>query len=182
MRIKAVLALTVASLAVAAAAGADPAISLSLPDTSRTTTAVAVIIEQVLVTVPATITFAVTDISVATPSTVASPVSVTNIVLATLTKQLKISIKAGGLTFTGSTTPFNASDIRWTGGTWTNAISQPSGGTGLTTTYKEIATCTAGALACATTDAVFSLASNTSIALSGTQSLTISWKFESIGL
>jgi hypothetical protein len=183
MHIKALLPLSIVSLAMAATAGADPAVTVTLPDTSRTTTALAIIVEQVQVTIPATITFNVIDISVATPSATASPVTVTGIVLSTLTKQLKISVKAGGATFTGSATPYNASDVRWTGGTWINATPQPSGGTGLTTSYKEVATCSATLLVtCSTTDAVFSLAPNASIALSGTQSLTMTWKLESIGL
>jgi hypothetical protein len=179
MRTKSLLSLTFAALLTATAAGA--ATTIPLPDESQTTTLDADVTEQAQVTVPATITFNVTDIALDTSSAAASPVTITNIVLDTATKQLKLSVKGSGASFSGSATPYNAADVRWTGGSWTNGTGAASGAGGLTTSYKEVATCDADVASCSTTDAVFTLKSNTSITQSGNQSLTMTWKFESIG-
>jgi hypothetical protein len=73
--------------------------TVTLPDTSQTTVLTAVVNEQARVTFPSGVTFTVSDI---TGSTIASPAAVTisNIVLATATKQLKVSVQADAAAFT----------------------------------------------------------------------------------
>jgi hypothetical protein len=178
MSLRGFITLSLFPLLMAGAAAA--ATTVALPDESQTTTLQATISEQGQVSVPPAITFNVADVSVDTASAAATAVTVSGIALATATKQLRLSVKAAGATFTGSSTPFNASDIHWTGGSWTNGTGAASGG-GLSTSYQEVGTCDANVASCGTADAVFSLKANTSVRHSGSQSLTMTWKFESIG-
>ncbi len=71
---------------------------LTLPDTSQTTTLDANVSEQVHVAVPATVSFAVNDVTSSTAASAAT-VSATSIVLASATKQLQISIEANAPSF-----------------------------------------------------------------------------------
>lgn len=176
MRINKVLSLSIASLAIAAAAGAQTL--LTLPDsTTLSSTLTATVSEQATVTVPATITFPVTDISADTPAN-ASAITVTGILLDTATKQLKISIKAASGSFSGSGTTYSASDVTWgTGASWTNATETT--GT-LSTSFQELVTCDAGVSGCNTTDAKFKLTAEP-VSFSGSKTLTMNYKVESIG-
>jgi hypothetical protein len=163
-------------LAVAGAAGA-----VTLPDTSSTTTLTANVSEQAQVTVPAGVTFNVTNVSSSTAASAAS-VSVSSIVLATATKQLKVSLQAGAASFTppvvGATT-WSAADVTWNAATWTNATG--ASGTLSNSSYNEIATCDADAASCSTTGLVFTLGAKSTVKRSGNHTLSVTWKFESIG-
>ena len=106
-------------------AGASAQTSVTLPDSSQTTTMTASVSEQAQVTVPAGVTFSVNNVASTTDASAAS-VSVANIVLATATKQLKISLKAGAASFTppvGGATTWSAVDVSWNAGSWTSATS-----------------------------------------------------------
>jgi|GEM_PF-6754381 len=177
MRIKRILSLSIASLALATAASAQ--VLISLPDESQTTTFTATIDEQATVTVPTDIAFHVTNVLADTASTDPSPVTVTGIVLTTTTKKLKISVK--GSAFTGSSTPYSTADVLFTGGDWTTTATASSGNLNVDhSTYATLATCNANEAACSTADAGFSLKANSAVTTNGTQSLTMTWKFESI--
>ena len=155
-------------------------VNVALPNSSQTTTLTASVSEQASVTVPAGVTFTVNDTGSATAASAAS-VSATGIVLATATKQLKISLQANAATFTqpsGAIT-WNASDVTWNAATWTNATG--SAGTLSNSAYNTVATCTAGASSCDTTGLAFTLASKPTIVRSGNYTLVVTWKFESIG-
>ena len=155
--------------------------TVTLPDSSQTTTLTANVSEQARVTVPAGVTFNVTDIASSTAASSAS-VSVSNIVLATATKQLKVSLQAGAASFTppvvGATT-WSASDVTWNASTWTNGTG--ASGTLSNSSFNEIATCTADSATCSTTGLVFTLGSKTTVKRSGNHTLSVTWKFESIG-
>lgn len=155
--------------------------AVTLPDTSQTTTLNANVAEQAKVQVPATVNFAVNDISAITYSSGQS-VTITNIALSTGTKQLKISLQANAANFTppvALAATWAASAISWdSDDVWTNA-SQATG-TLSSSAYTQVATCTADAAACSTTGMVFNLAANTSVKRSGTHSLVVTWKFEAI--
>jgi len=183
MRINKVLSLSIASLAIAVAAGADTAatISLASENTSQTTSMTATVDQQATVTVPSAIAFHVTNVGADTASTAASPVTVTDLLL-TAGNALKISVSTTSTTFDGSGgTPFDASDVRWTGGDWTTTATPAASGTGgLTGTAKEVATCTTDATGCATTDATFSLKAHSGVTRLGAQALTMVWHFASI--
>jgi hypothetical protein len=169
----------VAMLAVSAAAHAQQ--SVALTDTSQTTTLTANVSEQARVTVPAGVTFNVTNVSSSTAATAAS-VTVDSIVLATATKQMKVSLQANAASFTppvaGATT-WAAGDVTWNAPTWTNATG--ASGTLNNAAYAEVATCTADAAACSTTGLVFTLGAKATVKRAGNHTLVVTWKFESIG-
>ena len=182
MRINKVLSLSIVSLAIAAAAGADTTTTIGLDseNTSRTTTVTATVEQQATVTVPAAIAFDVTNVGADTASSSASLVTVTSLML-TPGNSLKISVSTAATTFDGSGgTPFDASDVRWTGGSWTNATPHASGTGGLSSTANEVATCTANATACNTGDATFSLKAHAGVTRLGAQALTMTWHFASL--
>jgi len=152
-----------------------------LPDTSQTTVLTANVSEQATVTVPAGITFNVTNITVPTAASAAS-VTVSNIVLGTATKQLRLSVQGSAASFTppvGGATTWSAGDVTWNAASWTNATG--SSGTLSSASYNTVADCTADAANCSTTALVFTLAAKPTVKRSGNHTLTMTWKFESTG-
>jgi len=149
-----------------------------LPDSSQTTVLTAVVAEQAKITVPSGVTFTVNDISANTVAGAAN-VTVENIVLLTATKQLKISLQADAASFTSSAATWAAGDVSWAAASFTNGSG--AAGTLSNSTPNAVATCTADASACNTTDLVFTLAANTGVKRSGNHTLTMRWKIESIG-
>jgi hypothetical protein len=170
------------SFALAGAAAAWGQTVVTLPDSSQTTTLTADVTEQAQVTVPATVSFNVGNVSASTPSSAAS-VSATDIVLSSATRQLQISIQAAAASFTppvtGATT-WAASDVSWNAPTWTGS-SSPASGTLSSSAYTTVATCDANVSTCATTALVFTLAAKPTITRSGNHTLVINWKFAGIG-
>jgi hypothetical protein len=166
-------------LTTAGLAGAQ--VTVFLPDTSQITILTANVSEQARVIVPASVTFLVANVSSSTAAPAAS-VTVDNIVLATATKQLKVSVQAAASSFTppvvGATT-WSASDVTWNAATWTNATG--SSGTLNSSSFNAVATCTADAATCSTTSLVFTLAARTTVQRSGNHTLSVTWKVESIG-
>jgi hypothetical protein len=155
--------------------------TVTLPDSSQTTTMTANVSEQCHIVVPTGVTFNVTDISVATPASAAT-VTITDIVLATATKQLKISVEAAASSFTPSVTgatTWAAGDISWNAASWTNATG--AAGTLSSSAYNEVATAAADSADASTSALVFTLAPNTSVKRSGNHTLILNWKVESIG-
>ena len=154
---------------------------VTLTDSSQTTTLTATVSEQARVTVPAGVTFNVTNVSSSTAATAAS-VSIDSIVLATATKQMRVSLQANAASFTppvaGATT-WGAGDVTWNAPTWTNATG--ASGTLSNAAYTAVATCAADAAACSTTGLVFTLAAKSTIARAGSHTLVVTWRFESIG-
>lgn len=155
--------------------------SVTLTDTSQTTTLTATVSEQARVTVPAGIAFTVNDVASNTAATAAS-VTVQSIVLATATKQLQVSVQANAATFTppsvGDVT-WDAGDVTWNAATWTNATG--ASGTLSSAAYGTVATCAAGAADCSTTGLVFTLGAKPTVNRAGSHTLVVTWKFESIG-
>ena len=172
-----IVALTGLSAAVASAQE-----SVVLPGSpSGSTMLTAEVSEQARVTVPAGVTFNVTNINAATASA-ATSVTVDSIVLATAGKTLKMSVQASAAAFTPSVATaatWAAVDVSWSAGTFSN------GGTGvvgvLALTPVAGATCAADVSACSTTNLVFTLAPNALVKRSGNHTLVMTWKFESIG-
>jgi hypothetical protein len=166
----------------AASAGlAQAQTTVTLPDTSQTTTLTATVSEQARVLVPIGVTFNVTNVSNNTAAAGAS-VTIDRIVLATATKQFKVSLEANAAAFTppasGATT-WAPGDVSWNAATWTNATG--ASGTLSNAAFTAVATCTAGVATCSTTALVFTLAAKTTVQVSGNHTLTVTWKFESIG-
>ncbi len=155
--------------------------SVTLPDTGQTTTLTATVSEQARVTVPSGVTFSVGNVAASTAATAAS-VTVQSIVLATATKQLKVSLQANAASFTppvvGAAT-WSAADVTWNAATWTNATGAT--GTMSSAAYTAVATCTADAADCSTTGLVFTLGAKSTVKRAGNHSLVVTWKFESIG-
>lgn len=173
------LAAAVASVVVCTPAYAQQ--SVTLTDTSQTTTLTATVSEQARVTVPAGIAFNVTDVTSSTAATAAS-VTVQSIVLATATKQLQVSVQSNAASFTppsvGDVT-WDAGDVTWNAATWTNATG--ASGTLSSAAYGTVATCAAGAAGCSTTGLVFTLGAKPTVNRAGSHTLVVTWKFESIG-
>jgi len=152
-----------------------------LPDTSQTTLMTATVSEQARITVPAAVSFAVTNVGNGTNASAAN-VAVDRIVLATATKQLKISIQAAGSSFTapvlGAVT-WAAGDISWNAPSWTRAAG--AAGTLSASSFTQIATCDPDAPDCSTTGLVFTLGAKPSVQRAGNHTLVVTWKVESIG-
>jgi hypothetical protein len=163
------------------AAGVASATVHTLPNSSETTTLTANVSEQCDITVPAGVTFNVTDIASSTPASAAT-VTITNIVLATATKQLKVSIQASAASFTpsvGGAVTWDAANVSWNAATWAN-------GTGVVGTlssggYNEVATAAADAATTSTANLVFTLAAKPTVKRSGNHTLVVTWQVESIG-
>lgn len=154
--------------------------TVALPDTSQTTTLTATVADQARVTVPGGASFTVNDITSSTTSAAAS-VSVSNIVLATASKQLRLSLQAEAAAFTppvGGAATWAAGDVSWNAASWTNASG--AAGTLSNSAYNAVATCTADVSSCSTTGLTFTLAANTTVKRSGSHTLIVRWKFESI--
>jgi hypothetical protein len=178
LRFVRVSALAVAAFGLAAVANAQT--TVTLPDTSQTTTLTATVADQARVTVPAGVAFTVNDVSIATTSANAS-VTVTNIVLATAAKQLRVSLQANAASFTppvALATTWAAGDVSWNAAAWTNAAG--SAGTLSSVAYTPVAICTADTASCSTVALQFSLAANAAVKRSGNHTLVVRWKFESI--
>ena len=155
--------------------------AVALPNSSQTTTLTAEVSEQAQVTVPAGVTFNVTNVAAITTASAAS-VAVDSIVLATATKQLKISLQANAAAFTPSValaTTWSAGDVTWAAATFSNGTG--ASGTLSSIAFSEVSTCAADAASCSTTDLVFTLAANSNVKRSGNHTLAMTWKFESIG-
>ena len=153
---------------------------VSLPDTTQTTTLTATVGDQARVTIPAGVTFTVNDVASSTTAGAAS-VTVANIVLASATKQLRMSLQADAASFTppvGGAATWSATDVTWNAASWTNATG--TAGTLSSSAYNVVGTCTADAQACSTTGLTFTLGANTSIKRSGNHTLVVRWKLESI--
>lgn len=157
-----------------------------LPDTTQTTTLTAAVAEQARVTVPAGITFAVTNVNVATTQGSVA-ISVQNIVLATATKQLRISLVGNATSFTppvGGAATWSAADVSWTAGpgsgpnAWQNATG--SAGTLSSAAYTTVATCDPDASSCSIAKLTFALAPNPAVKRSGAHTLMVTWRFESM--
>jgi hypothetical protein len=155
--------------------------TVTLENTTQTTTLTANVSEQARVQVPAGVTFNVNNVASNTPASAAS-VTVDSIVLASASKQLKISLQANAASFTppvtGATT-WAAGDVSWNAATWTNATG--ASGTLDNGAYNQVATCTADAATCSTTGLVFTLGQKSTVKRSGNHTIQVTWKFESIG-
>jgi hypothetical protein len=174
-------------MTVAAAAGLMSGVGLaqttvSLPDTSQTSTFTATVSEQAKVTVPSAIAFTVTDIATSTAAS-AAIVTIDDLVLPTATDTLKIGVQANASDFTPSValaTTWAASDVSWNAATWTSATG--ASGTLSDSAYGSVATCTAASTNCSTTGLVglvFTLAAKDTVTYSGGHTLVMTWKFTS---
>jgi hypothetical protein len=168
---------TLALLAGSASAQA----TVPLADTTQTTVLTAVVNEQAKVTFPSGVTFTVNDVTGPTIGSVAG-VTISNIVLATATKQLKVSVQADAAAFTppvvGAAT-WSAGDVTWSASTWSSATG--AAGTLSNSAYNEVTTCAAAAANCSTSGVVFTLAPKPTVQRSGSHTLTVRWKVEAIG-
>jgi len=170
------------AFAVAAAGVASAQTTVALPDETQTTTLTAAVSEQARVTVPTGVTFDVVNTAAITNATAAS-VTVTNIVLATATKQLQISVAANAAAFTsaGAGATWDSSDVSWEAATFSNAGVGASGALAGVGSYQTVATCAADVTSCSTTDLGFILAAKPTVTNAGNHTLVVTWKFASIG-
>ena len=157
--------------------GAASAAVVTLPNTTQTTTFTATVSEQANISVPAGVTFNVTNVSASTASS-AQSVSATAIVL-TNAKALRVELEALDPVFTpatGGSVTWAASDVSWNAATWTN-------GTGASGTlgdmYRKLNDTSANAASTATTNLVFTLAAKATVDRAGNHTLWACWKFSS---
>jgi hypothetical protein len=171
---------TTIALAMAGAVAAQ--VNVDLPDSGQSTTLTANVSEQANVTVPAGVTFDVTDVTSNTLASDAS-VSISNIVLSSATRKLKVSVQAAAANFTppvALATTWGAGDISWNAASWTRATG--ASGTLSSGSFGEVTTCDADVADCSTTALQFTLAAKGSVKRSGNHTLDINWKFEGTGL
>jgi hypothetical protein len=170
-----------ATLVLLGAGAAAAQTTVILPDTSQTTALSVNVSEQARVVVPTGISFNVTNVASPTAASAAS-ITVDQIVLASASKQLRVSLKADAASFTppapGETT-WSATDVTWNAATWTAAAG--SAGTLTNGVFNTVATCNANAPACSTSALIFTLGAQPAVQRSGSHTLTVTWKFESIG-
>ena len=149
---------------------------VTLTDTSQTTTFTATVAEQADVTVPATVTFIVNDVTTTTAGMGA--VSVTSIVLFD-GNALRISLQGNAAAFTppaaGGTT-WGVGDVSWAAGAWTNGTG--AAGTLDNTAYNVVVSSDANASSIGST-ITFTLAAKATVDRAGNHDLTATWKFES---
>ena len=167
---------------VAASAGvASAQTTVTLPDTSQTTLLTATVSEQARIVVPASVSFNVGNIANSTAASAAT-VTIDRMVLASATKQLRISVQANAASFTppavGATT-WSASDVTWNAASWTRATGVS--GVMSSVSFTQVATCDPGAADCSTTDLIFTLGAKPTVNRSGAHTLIVTWKFEGIG-
>lgn len=153
---------------------------VTLPNETQSTTFTATVAEQANVTVPATVTFNVNDVTSTTDGTGA--VSATSIVL-TDGSALKISLQGDAASFTppaaGGTT-WDVGDVSWVAGDWTNGTGAI--GTLSSAAYIEVATSDANAVSTSST-ITFTLAAKAAAdpaIFAGDHTLVATWKFESL--
>lgn len=176
-----VMAALVGGISVLGAQNAHAQTTVTLPDSSLTTLFTASVSEQARVVVPASVTFNVTNVGNSTAAGNAS-VTIDQVVLATATKQLKVSVQAAAASFSapaGGGATWAASDVSWNNASWTSATG--ASGTLSSGAYNTVATCDAGTTSCSTTALVFTLGANPAVSRSGNHTLTVTWKVESIG-
>jgi hypothetical protein len=173
------LAFVLTSSTLVGVSTAQAQVTVLLPDTSQTTTLTATVSPQARVTVPAGITFNVTDTAVATAASAAS-ITITNVVTPSASNQLRLSLQADAASFTppAAGTSWTASEVTWAAASWTNASG--SAGTLSSAAYNTVATCDPNASACGTTGLVFTLGANTAVNRSGNHTLVVRWRFQAI--
>lgn len=155
------------------------AAQVTLPDTSQTTTFTANVSEQAVVSVPASISFNVTDVASPTQATADATVSATTIVLSD-GNALKVEIKANSDNFTapaGGSVTWAASDISWDAATWENGSG--SSGQLSSAAFTEVAASSTNASSLSTSDLTFTLAAKSSVDRAGNHTLIATWKFSS---
>ena len=134
--------------------------------------------EQANVTVPASITFNVTNVSTSTASS-SQTVTVTTIVLAS-SKALRIEMQADAASFTAATggaVTWAATDISWNTATWTNGTG--ASGSLSSASYTKLNDTDVSATSTSTSDLVFTLAGKSTVDRAGNHTLTTTWKFSS---
>ena len=156
-------------------------VTVTLPDVSQTTAASVTVSEQIRITVPTGVAFNVTNINNPTVASAAA-VSIDRIVLGTVTKQLRLSLRANSVSFNppaGGGTTWAAADVTWNAATWTGGLG--SNGTLSAAGFTPVAICAQGATACATSGLIFSLGPKPAVQRSGAHTIVVTWKVESIG-
>ena len=158
---------------------AQAQVTVTLPDTSQTTTLTATVSPQARVDVPAGVSFTVNDINAASVASAAA-VTITGIVTPTASSQLRLSLQADAAAFTppSAGTSWSATDVTWAAGGWTNATG--AAGTLSSAAYNTVATCDANATACSTSGLVFTLGANTAVNRSGNHTLVVRWRLQAI--
>ncbi len=137
--------------------------------------------EQCVIELPSSVTFVVTNLSTSTSAPAVS-IDISNIALASATKQLKLSVRANSAEFTPPTpgaTTWEAADVTWNAGVCSGA--EGSSGTMSGSGFNTVATVTAGEASASTAGLVFTLDAKSSVKRSGNHTLTITWKVEAIG-
>ena len=161
------------------------AATITLPDTSQTSTMQATIREGMTITVPSLIDFgsiAIDGTNKSIPATtVPQTVTLTGVSLLS-GKKLKISLEAGAASFTDGVGPvFAAADVSWNASTWTQGAGTL--GTLTNTAFTQVAASNANpAGTITTTNLLFTLGVHDFAAnavQAGPQTLLVTWKVES---
>ena len=176
VRTSMILALTAFTVALASAQT-----TVTLPNQTQTTNLSADVSEQARITVPGTVSFAVTNTSAITDASAA--VTVENIALATATKQLQISVAANALAFTPSVASgvtWASSDVTYDAVAFSNAGVGTAGALAGVGTYGIVQTCAVDVAACSGSLPLH-LAAKPAVKNAGSHTLSITWKFASIG-
>ena len=149
---------------------------VTLPNETQTTTFTANVSPQANFSVPAGVTFNVTNVSADTNSA-AQTVSATNVVMIAGASMM-IYLKADAANFTaatGGTVTWAASDVTWNAATWTNVDTSYSG-TLSSSSYNELVMTNTNISSTTTSNLVFTLGDKASVDRAGNHTLVCTWK------
>ena len=170
--------LAIAALLIGMVSAASAQTTVPIPDQSRTSVLTATVGEQCRINVPATISFAVTNVNAATAS---SPVTVVidNIVLANATRRLRVLVRAVGISFTppivGDAT-WASADVSWNAATWQNG----AGFAGVlnSVVFVRMAETLPNVPNTQTGNLTFTLAARPTVRRAGNHTLNMTWRVE----
>jgi hypothetical protein len=154
---------------------------VALPDLGQTTLLTAWVSEQVQIAVPSGIRFRparTASLAAARPASV----SISRIVLPTDGRQLRLSLRATSSRFTvpAGAVAWSAAAVTWNAATWGNGTG--SAGALSSTAFTVVATADPDFASMATSGLTFTLLPEPDVRRAGSQTLTVTWKIENIGL
>ena len=154
------------------------ATTVPIPDQSRTSVLTATVGEQCRINVPATISFAVTNVAVPTASSSVT-VAIDTIVLANATRRLRILVRAVGINFTppviGDNT-WSSADVSWNAATWSNGL--PFAGVLNSVVFVRMAETLPNVPNTQTSNLIFTLAGRPTVRRAGNHTLNMTWRVE----
>ena len=174
-KVYAVYRIFAAAIIILLFAGTASAAVVTLPNETQTTSFAATVSSQANVTIPAGITFTVTNVSADTAS--AAQTVNASVIVVPNGNELYFQIKANAANFTpatGGTVTWAATDVTWNAATWTNGSG--SSGTMSSAAYNLVSLSNANPGSTSTSNLVFTLGDKATVDRAGNHTLVCTWK------